>query len=159
MPIPLLAVQGLAAARALTEMVGGRGAAKLTSRDMETVAKEIERGSKAIKQIVNVSEGKAADDSAELTLQHPAEAWAHRGKPAWFQGKTVKVAFPTPGASVEYLWVKVVGTGRPMVGQLLTHPVLVKAMPGSAVTFKAKDIVDVQFGATYSHRRSSRGKR
>jgi len=159
MPFPLLAVHGLAAARALTEMVGSRGVAKLTSRDMEHVAKDIEKGSKAIKQLVNVSEGKPADATAELALRHPAEAWAHRGKPAWFHGKTVKVAFKTADASVEYLWVKVVGTGRQMVGQLLTQPVEVKAALGSAVTFKPADIVDVQLGAPSGRHHARRGKR
>jgi hypothetical protein len=159
MPLPLLAtLHGLAAAETLTKMVGGR-IAKTTSRDMEHVAQDFQKGSKAIKALVNVSEGKPADASAELALQHPAEAWAHRGKPAWFHGKTVKVAFNVPGPSVEYLWVKVVGTGHPMVGQLLTQPVLVEASVGSALTFKSGDIVDVQLGAPTGKRRTRRRKR
>ncbi len=144
MPLPLYALQGLAAAQSLAPAVATTAAAKLVVGRMEGVAKEFQKGSKSLKELVNVSEGKPAEPEKELQLDHPAEVWAHRGSPKWFVGKSVKVDFRAPSGVHEYVWVQVVASSPTMIGRLLSTPEFLPAKMGATVTFKVKQIVDVQ---------------
>lgn len=156
MPLPLFALQGLTAAQSLAPAVATTAAAKLVVGKMEGVAKEFQKGSKSLKELVNITEGKPPEPQRELQLDHPAEVWAHRSNPRWFVGKSVKVDFLAPTGAHEYVWVKVVANSPTMIGRLLSTPEFLPSKMGATVTFKVKQIVDVQMPAG---RAGSRGRR